>query len=121
VYHALKAAEKLEKDGISTTVIDMFTLKPFDKDTVIEAAKNTKCILSVEEHSIFGGLGAAITEVTSFYYPTKVKILGIPDENAVHGKPLEIFAYYGLDMKGIYQHACALLADKMKVTVINSK
>ncbi|MFO7670363.1 MAG: transketolase C-terminal domain-containing protein [Bacteroidales bacterium] len=110
VYHALKAAEKLEKDGISATVIDMFTLKPFDKDTVIEAAKNTKCILSVEEHSIFGGLGAAITEVTSFYYPTKVKILGIPDENAVHGKPLEIFAYYGLDMSGIYQHACSLLA-----------
>ena len=100
VYHALKAAEKLEEDGISATVIDMFTLKPFDKDTIIEAAKNTRCILSVEEHSIFGGLGAAITEITSLHHPTRVKILGIPDENAVHGKPLEIFAYYGLDMRG---------------------
>lgn len=109
VYHALKAAEKLEEEGISTTVIDMFTLKPFDQETVIEAAKNTKCILSVEEHSIYGGLGAAITEITSLHHPTEVKILGIPDENAVHGNPLEIFAYYGLDATGIYKHASALV------------
>ena len=109
VYHALKAAEKLEEDGISATVIDMFTLKPFDKNTVIEAAKNTSCILSVEEHSIFGGLGAAITEITSLHHPTRVKILGIPDENAVHGNPLEIFAHYGLDFQGIYKHANSLL------------
>ena len=110
VYHALKAAEKLEEEGIYATVIDMFTLKPLDKDTIIEAAKNTRCILSVEEHSIFGGLGASITEITSLHYPTVVKILGIPDENAVHGKPLEVFAYYGLDMQGIYKQAISLLA-----------
>ena len=110
VYHALKAAEKLEEEGIYATVIDMFTLKPLDKDTIIEAAKNTRCILSVEEHSIFGGLGASITEITSLHYPTMVKILGIPDENAVHGKPLEVFAYYGLDMQGIYKQAISLLA-----------
>ena len=109
VYHALKAAGKLEEEGISATVIDMFTLKPFDQDTVLEAAKNTSCILSVEEHSIFGGLGAAITEVTSLHHPTKVKILGIPDENAVHGNPLEIFAHYGLDYQGIYKQASSLL------------
>ena len=110
VYHALKAAEKLEEEGIYATVIDMFTLKPLDKDTIIEAAKDTRCILSVEEHSIFGGLGASITEITSLHHPTMVKILGIPDENAVHGKPLEVFAYYGLDMQGIYKQAISLLA-----------
>ncbi len=109
VYHALKAADKLEEDGIFATVIDMFTLKPFDKNTIIEAAENTKCILTVEEHSIFGGLGAAVTEITALHHPTRVKILGIPDENAVHGKPLEIFAYYGLDMQGIYKHAISIL------------
>lgn len=109
VYHALKAAEKLEGDGISAMVIDMFTLKPLDKDAIIAAAKNTRCILSVEEHSIYGGLGAAITELTSLHYPTRVKILGIPDEDAVHGKPLEIFAHYGIDMPGIYKHASSLL------------
>lgn len=110
VYHALRAAEKLEEEGISSTVMDMFTLKPFDTDAIIEAARNTKCILSVEEHSIYGGLGAAITEITSIHHPTRVKILGIPDENAIHGQPLEIFAYYGLDMKGIYKHAVSLLS-----------
>ena len=109
VYHALKAADMLEEDGINATVIDMFTLKPLDEETIISAAKNTRCILSVEEHSIFGGLGAAITEITSLHHPTRVKILGIPDENAVHGKPLEIFAHYQLDMNGIYHHACSLL------------
>jgi len=109
VYHALKAADKLEEDGIFATVIDMFTLKPFDKNTIIEAAKNTKCILTAEEHSIFGGLGASVTEITALHHPSRVKILGIPDENAVHGKPLEIFAYYGLDIHGIYKHAISLL------------
>lgn len=110
VYHALQAAEKLEKNGISATVIDMFTLKPFDENAIIEAAKNTSCILSVEEHSIYGGLGAAITEITSRHHPTKVEILGIPDENAVHGDPLEIFAHYELDWQGIYKHALAQMA-----------
>jgi transketolase len=109
VYHALKAADKLEEDGIFATVIDMFTLKPFDKNTIIEAARNTRCILTVEEHSIFGGLGASVTEITALHHPTRVKILGIPDENAVHGKPLEIFAYYGLDIHGINKHAISLL------------
>jgi transketolase len=109
VYHALKAADKLEEDGIFATVIDMFTLKPFDKNTIIEAARSTRCILTVEEHSIFGGLGASVTEITALHHPTRVKILGIPDENAVHGKPLEIFAYYGLDIHGINKHAISLL------------
>ena len=110
VYHALKAAEKLEEEGIYATVIDMFTVKPIDTEAIIEAAKNTKCILSVEEHSIFGGLGAAVTEITSMHHPTRVKILGFPNENAVHGKPLEIFAHYKLDTQGINQQAISLLA-----------
>lgn len=110
VYHALKAAERLEKNGIRATVIDMFTLKPFDEDAILSAAKHTRCILSVEEHSIFGGLGAAITEITSLHHPSRVKILGIPDENAIHGKPLELFAHYELDGQGIYKHALELLA-----------
>ena len=110
VYHAFKAAEKLEEEGIFATVIDMFTLKPLDQDVIIEAAKNTKCILTVEEHSIYGGLGASVTEITSKHHPTRVKILGIPDEDAVHGKPLEIFAHYELDMNGVYKQAISLLA-----------
>jgi len=110
VYHALQAAEKLEADGIRPTVIDMFTIKPIDESAVITAAQNNRCILTVEEHSIYGGLGAAVAEITSQHHPTRMMILGIPDENAVHGKSLEIFAYYGLDMEGIYRHATSLLA-----------
>ena len=109
VFHALSAATKLEGDGIDTTVIDMHTLKPFDEEAVLHAAKTSRCILTVEEHSIFGGLGAAVSELTSQAYPTRLKILGIPDENAVHGKPLEVFAHYGLDTEGIYKHALSFL------------
>jgi transketolase len=64
----------------------------------------------VEEHSIYGGLGAAVSEIVSQHYPTKMKILGIPDENSVHGKPLEIFAHYELDMQGICKNAKDLLS-----------
>ncbi len=109
VYHALKASELLQEDGVEATVIDMHTIKPFDTETVLKAAENTGCILTVEEHSIFGGLGAAVAEVTSQFHPVRVKILGIPDEDAIHGKPLEVFAYYGLDMHGIRSHALSLL------------
>lgn len=109
VYHALQAAKKLEEDGINATVIDVFSLKPFDEQTVLEATKDIDCILTVEEHSVFGGLGAIVAELTSQNTPKKMKILGIPDENAVHGKPLEIFKYYRLDTEGIYKNAKGLL------------
>lgn len=108
-YHALKAAEKLEADNISVSVIDMYTLKPFDSDAIIDVAKKVKCILTVEEHSVYGGLGAAVAEVTSQNQPIKMKILGIPDENVIHANPLEIFAHYGLDAEGIYINALLLL------------
>ncbi len=111
VHHALKAAEKLEKEKISATVIDMFTLKPLDEKAIIEAARTSSCILTVEEHSIFGGLGAAVSEITSQYHPCRVKILGIPDENTVHGQALEIFSHYGLDTPGIHKHAISLLDE----------
>lgn len=115
VCHAMKAAEKLESEGICPTVIDMYTLKPIDKAAVITAAKNTRCMLTVEEHSIFGGLGAAVAEIISQDYPTRLKILGIPDENVIHGKPPEIFAHYGLDLNGIYRHALSMLKPGIRL------
>ncbi|UCG28447.1 MAG: transketolase family protein [Bacteroidales bacterium] len=112
VYHALKAAGELEKQGLKASVLDMFSIKPFDSETVLETAKRTGCLLTVEEHSILGGLGAAVAELCSTHHPTRMKILGIPDENAVHGKPLEVFAHYGIDAKGIYHTALELLESK---------
>ena len=92
-------------EGISTRVIDMHTLKPADTDAIIRAARETGRILTVEEHSMYGGLGGIVAETVAQNCPVPMRILGIPDENAVHGKPLEIFHHYKLDAEGIYETA----------------
>ena len=100
VYHAYQAGLKLREEGIYARVLDMASLKPYDKEAVLKAASDTGRILTVEEHSRFGGLGGIVTETLS-EHPVPVKILGIPDENVVHGTSSEIFAHYGLDTEGI--------------------
>ncbi|TNF42688.1 MAG: transketolase family protein [Bacteroidetes bacterium] len=109
VYHALQAEKELQANGIKAMVIDMHTLKPLDEELIIKAAGKTGCVLTVEEHSIFGGLGGAVAEVISQNYPVKMKILGIPDENVINAKPLELFEYYGLTGPGICRRALELL------------
>ncbi|WP_319590765.1 transketolase C-terminal domain-containing protein [uncultured Draconibacterium sp.] len=111
VYHAVKAAEKLADDGIEATVVDLVSVKPFDKETVLGAIKNTKCVLTVEEHSIYGGVGAMVAELIAQEYPIKMKILGIPDENVINAKPLEILEYYGLTAENIYAEAKKLVSN----------
>lgn len=110
VYHAVKAAEKLAEEGIEATVVDLVSVKPFDEETVLNAIKNTKCVLTVEEHSIYGGVGAMVAELTSQEYPVKMKILGIPDENVINAKPIEILEYYGLTTENIVSEAKKLVA-----------
>lgn len=105
VYHALEAGKRLAAEGISTRVIDMHTLKPADTEAIVRAARETGRIITVEEHSMFGGLGGIVAETVAQSCPVPMRILGIPDENAVHGKPLEIFHYYNLDAEGIYNTA----------------
>jgi transketolase len=109
VYHALQAEKELQAKGIKAMVIDMHTLKPLDEELIIIAAIKTGHVLTVEEHSIFGGLGGAVAEVISQNYPVKMKILGIPDENVINAKPLELFEYYGLTGPGICRGALELL------------
>ena len=104
VWHALQAARQLADKGVSARVLDLSWIKPFDREAVLKAARETGRILTVEEHSRFGGLGALVTETLS-ENPVPVKILGIPDENAVHGNNLEIFHHYGLDAEGIVSAA----------------
>lgn len=105
VYHAFEAGKCLAAEGISTRVIDMHTLKPADTEAIVKAAEETGRIITVEEHSMYGGLGGIVTETVCQSCPVPVRILGIPDENAIHGKPLEIFHYYNLDADGIYATA----------------
>ena len=104
VYHALQASRSLEKKGVHARVLDLSCIKPFDADAVRKAAAETGRIITVEEHSIYGGLGALVTECIS-EHPVPVKILGIPDENVIHASSPEIFAYYGIDVAGIEKTA----------------
>jgi transketolase len=109
VYHCLQAGKQLAEEGIQARVIDMHSLKPFDKDIVLKAAAETGRIITVEEHSVFGGLGSAVAEIVSQAQPVPMRILGIPDENSIHGTPLEIFHYYGIDAEGIVKSAKELM------------
>ncbi|NDW08598.1 transketolase family protein [Dysgonomonas sp. 520] len=109
VYHCYEAGKRLKTQGVNARVIDMHTLKPADTEAILKAARETGKIITVEEHSIFGGLGAIVSETVVQNNPVPVKILGIPDENAIHAKPLEIFHHYGIDAEGIYNSAIEFL------------
>ncbi len=109
VYHAWQAALKLKEQGISARVLDMSWIKPFDHEAVLKAASETGRIITVEEHSRFGGLGALVCETIS-ENPVPVRIIGIPDENVVHGSNLEIFHHYGMDAEGIVKAAVDFIA-----------
>jgi transketolase len=109
VYHALQAGKELLKNGIHAMVIDMHTLKPLDEELILKAASLTGHIVTVEEHSIYGGLGGSVAEVVAQNCPVKMKIIGIPDENVINAKPLEIFEYYGLTASKICKSTLELL------------
>ena len=100
VYPALKAAMLLEAEGIHVNVYDMYTLKPLDEAAVLEAAE-TGLVVTVEEHNVHGGLGAAVAEVLCQRKPTKMRILGLPDEKLYTGDSAQVFTHYGLTAEGI--------------------
>lgn len=100
---ALAAAEELAKEKIEARVINMHTLKPFDKEVVEKAARETKGIITLEEHSMYGGLGSMVCESVCERFPTKVKVLGIPDEITISGTAEELFAYYGLSKEHVVE------------------
>ena len=103
VAEALKAKEELEKEGINIRVVDIHTIKPIDRDLIIKCAKETKKIITVEDHSIIGGLGTAVCEVLSEEYPTKVIRMGIKDEFGQSGKWNELMEHYGITSKNIQE------------------
>ncbi|MBD2867012.1 transketolase family protein [Paenibacillus arenilitoris] len=106
---ALDAHEALKEIGVSCRVINMHTIKPLDEEAVIKAARETGHIITVEEHSIHGGLGAAVAEVIVQRQPVPMRILGIPDEPAIAGKSSEVFAHYGISAGNIMNIALELL------------
>lgn len=109
VRHAMDAGLLLKEKGIHARVIDMHTIKPFDTDTILKAAEETGHIITVEEHSIYGGLGAAVSELVSQHHPVLMKILGIPDEPIITGESSDIFKHYQLTGEGISAAAYTML------------
>lgn len=100
---ALEAAETLAKDGIQARVINMSTIKPIDKDLIIEAAKECKKMVTVEEHNVIGGLGSAVAEVLVENYPVKMKRVGVQDEFGQSGKPNDLLEAYKLTSESIVE------------------
>ena len=106
---ALDAANLLKEQGISATVLDMYCVKPLDKEAVIKAAQNAKVVVTVEEHAPFGGLGSMVAQVVSEVCPRKMKNLSLPDAPVITGTSKEVFDYYGLNAAGIAKTAADLL------------
>ena len=103
VEEALKAQKELAKEGISVRVLNVGTIKPLDTETILKAAKETKLIVTAEEHSVVGGLGSAISEYLSEEYPTKIKKVGIYDKFGQSGEGSELLEKYELTAKKIIE------------------
>lgn len=109
VYPSLKAAEFLKQQGISTHVLDMYCIKPLDKETLLAHGKWADVVITVEEHSAFGGLGSMVSQVMAAYCPKRVINMALPDTPVISGTSKEVFDYYGLNAQGIVQKAIEIL------------
>lgn len=105
VQEALKAAKRLSGEGIEARVVNIHTIKPIDREIIINAAKETGAIVTAEEHSVIGGLGSAVMEVLSDVCPVPVKRIGVLDTFGESGKPSELLKKYHLTEEDI-QKAC---------------
>ena len=103
VIEAIKAKEELDKVGIDVRVLDIHTIKPIDKEAIINAAKETNKIITIEDHNIIGGLGSAVCEVLSENYPTKVIRMGIKDTFGKSGKAEKLMEYFKITYKDIIE------------------
>jgi transketolase len=109
VPRALDAAAMLEEEGIQARVINMATVKPIDREAIVEAAVETGGIVTAEEHTIYGGFGSAVAEVVATTHPVPMRILGVPGVFAPTGSPEFLFEHFGLTPQGIRDAALELL------------
>ena len=106
---ALEAAEMLKKDGVDAEVINIHTIKPLDEDLIVASAKKTGKVVTVEEHSVIGGLGSAVCDCLSEKAPTPVKKIGVNDVYGESGPAAALLHKYGLDAEGVYESVKAFL------------
>jgi len=112
VHESLTAAEILKKNSIDIYVVNIHTIKPIDKNLIIEIAKKTNCVLTAEDHNIIGGLGSAVAEVLSENFPCIMKRIGVEDKYGESGKPAELYDKYGLSAKHIVEKVKAVIKKK---------
>ena len=101
IYNALISAKKLEEEGIGSIVLNLHTIKPIDREKIIELAKKTNAVVTIEDHQIAGGLGSAVAEVLAENFPIPIRFIGIKDEFGQSGNPEELYKHYGLDSESI--------------------
>ena len=111
VPRALEAAAMLEEEGIQARVINMATVKPIDREAIVEAAVETGGIVTAEEHTIYGGFGSAVAEVVATTHPVPMRILGVPGVFAPTGSPEFLFEHFGLTPQGIRDAALELVGS----------
>ncbi|ADN36143.1 Transketolase central region [Methanolacinia petrolearia DSM 11571] len=112
VTEAIKASEVLKKEGINAQILNVHTLKPLDNDTIIKAAKDTGRVVTIEEHSRYGGLGGAIAEILAESYPVPMRIIGIKDRFGESGVYEHLINKFGLNASEIVKSAKILLGEK---------
>jgi transketolase len=115
VFYAKEAGRKLAERGVSAGVIDMYCVKPLDKDAVLKSLYETRGIITIEEHSPFGGMGSMISQIVGSEHPVKIKNLTLPDAPVITGNSKEVFAYYNLNSEGIVKETLEILKDAGKV------
>lgn len=109
VWPAVEAADALAAEGVAVRVLDMHTLHPFDDEAILKAAAETGRIVTIEEHSLNGGLGAAAALLTATHAPVPMRALALPDADIIAGASPDVFRHYGLDAAGIGRAVKALL------------
>ena len=113
VCEAIQAAEKLEKNGINAEIINIHTIKPLDEDLILNSVNKTGCIVSAEEHNIFGGLGESIARLLTSKAPYPQEFVGTNDTFGESGTPIELMNKYGLNMNSIYDAAIKVIKRKV--------
>lgn len=111
VPYAVGAAGLLKEQGIDAGVLDMYCLKPLDEEAVLKYAGSAKLLVTVEEHSVFGGLGSLVSQITARKCPVRVGQIALPDGHLIPGSNKEVFAHYKMDAKGIAGRVKNMLSE----------
>lgn len=114
VAKAMEAAAVLKDLGIEAEVINAASIKPFDQTTLLDSLKKTGCVVSAEEHNIYGGLGSAVAETAATHYPVPLEMVGVQDVFGESGNPEELLVKFGLTSTAIVEKVHAVIARKMK-------